>query len=168
MDFSAKILKNIKGWLLCWCPKLLVQLRKIELLGNGQLFSELLGSQFLIRPVWRKNSTWCNKLSIIQKYKLKEPHKAEITRRWTIIFRIAQQSGLLRPLCWKHCLTLVPKQIHPSKSSILLKIVSISMTRSYFGRHKSSQASTRLTGQAGPESLKQFLALIPTLSFPLS
>ena len=57
MDFSAKILKNIKGWLLCWCPKLLVQLRKTELLGNGQLFSELLGSQFLIRPVWRKNST---------------------------------------------------------------------------------------------------------------
>ena len=27
--------------------------------------------QFLIRPVWRKISTWCNKISFIQKYTLK-------------------------------------------------------------------------------------------------
>ena len=88
-------------------------------------------------------------------------------RNWSDLNIIFTHSllGLLRPLCWKHCLTLVPKQIHPSKSSILLTIVLISLIWSYFGRHKSSQASTRLTGQAGPESLKQFLALIQTLSW---
>ena len=35
-------------------------------------------SQLLKRPVWRNISTWCSKLSLIQKYKLRRTSKDEI------------------------------------------------------------------------------------------
>ena len=38
-------------------------------------------SQFLIRSVWRKILTWCNKLSFIQKYQLKRTSKDETRKR---------------------------------------------------------------------------------------
>ena len=38
-------------------------------------------SQFLIRSVWQKILTWCNKLSFIQKYQLKRTSKDETRKR---------------------------------------------------------------------------------------
>ena len=51
----------------------------------------LVRSQFLIRPVWRKISTWCDKLSFIQIYKLKRTSYDEISYHFESIFFALQK-----------------------------------------------------------------------------
>ena len=88
MDFSAKILKNIKGWLLCWCPK------------TSSTISEN-----------RIPRRW----TIIFRNARQRTIIFRIARQWTIIFRIARRWTIIFRIAWQWTIIFRIHFINPKK-----------------------------------------------------